>query len=95
MFPQIADSVCVGQSSSDKSDERVVLFLKMKSGFEFDSNLVTLVSNAIREKLSPRHVPAVILPVEDIPVSIYIYIYIHINIDISSYKAFIKTLSVY
>ena len=68
-FPQIADSVCVGQSNMDKSEERVVLFVKMKNDCDFDSNLVSLVSTAIREQLSPRHVPAVILPIEDIPVS--------------------------
>ena len=68
-FNQIEDSVCVGQSNADKSDERVVLFVKMKNGFSLDNNLLCLLSTAIREQLSPRHVPAIILPIEDIPVS--------------------------
>ena len=66
-FEEIADSVCVGQMSSCKTEERVLLFLKMKEGISFSESLVKRLNIAIREKLSPRHVPALTLPIEDIP----------------------------
>jgi acetoacetyl-CoA synthetase len=48
-------------------EERVVLFLKMKEGQEFTDQLKARLHTAIREQLSPRHVPAVTLPIGDIP----------------------------
>ncbi|XP_013064717.2 acetoacetyl-CoA synthetase-like [Biomphalaria glabrata] len=69
-FKEIQDSVCVGQKSKDGSDERVVLFLKMAPGSEFGSTVVESIKNHIRTYLSARHVPAVILPIADIPYTI-------------------------
>jgi len=69
-FKEISDSVCVGQRNESKSDERVILFLKLVEGNVFTNELTTSLKKAIREKLSPRHVPAVILPVEEIPYTI-------------------------
>lgn len=67
-FPQISDSVCVSQVNSKTCEERVVLFLKMAEGHEFNEKIVNLLKGVIREKLSPRHVPSLILPIMDIPV---------------------------
>ena len=69
-FAQIADSVCVSQTDASKTDERVILFLKLRDGERWTEELVSQVKSAIRESLSPRHVPALVLPVSDIPVSL-------------------------
>lgn len=50
------------------SDERVVLFLKMKPNCELSDALLAAIRTRIRNDLSARHVPAVILPIADIPV---------------------------
>jgi acetoacetyl-CoA synthetase len=64
-FPQIADSVAVGQSW--QQDIRVILFVKMNPGYELDENLKEQIKKAIRENTSSRHVPAKIIAVKDIP----------------------------
>lgn len=68
-FKEIQDSVCVSQRSKDGVDERVILFLKMAPGSEFGSTVVDSIKHHIRTYLSARHVPALILPIDDIPVS--------------------------
>ncbi|KAI1292330.1 Acetoacetyl-CoA synthetase [Halotydeus destructor] len=68
-FPCFQDTLCVSQTNT-KLDERVVLFVKMAASYEFSDSIVSNIKSAIREKLSPRHVPAVILPIEDIPYTI-------------------------
>lgn len=64
-FPEIQDSLAVGQKVG--VDERVVMFCKMADGKHLDSALINAIKARIRELLSPRHVPAVILPIADIP----------------------------
>lgn len=66
----VADSIVVGQKRPEDNDERVVLFLKMKEGCEFNKDLVDKIKVKIRTELSPRHVPAVILPIAEIPYTI-------------------------
>ena len=68
-FKEIQDSICVAQRKKDHSEERVVLFLKMAQGVPFTMDLVNNVKNCIRKYLTARHVPGLILPCEDIPVS--------------------------
>ena len=51
------------------SEERVILFLKMVSGEPSPDLLKSLVTT-IRTRLSARHVPALILPISDIPYTI-------------------------
>ena len=65
----IDDSICVGQQRSGEEHERVLLFLKLRKGHTLTSELEKSVRLAIREALSPRHVPAYVLAVGDIPVS--------------------------
>jgi len=64
-LPEIADSVVVGQDH--EGDVRVVLFVKLAAGVRFDAALADRIRAAIRSGASPRHVPAVIAPVADIP----------------------------
>lgn len=66
----IDDSLCIGQRRQHDKDERVLLFLKMRSGFKFTLELETAIKKAIRKGLSARHVPAYVFEVSDIPVSI-------------------------
>jgi len=62
---EIEDSVIVGQQWH--GDERVVLFVRLKTGTELDENLVKKIAANIRAGCSPRHVPAVVKAVNDIP----------------------------
>ncbi|KAJ3074420.1 hypothetical protein HDU98_011297 [Podochytrium sp. JEL0797] len=61
----VPDSLVVGQQFNN--DERVIMFCKMADGKEFDADLEKKIKSKIREALSARHVPAVILAVQDIP----------------------------
>lgn len=63
--PGIADAVAIGHKRD--GDERIVLFVRMNGGAECDSAFIRSVKDLIRQKLSPRHVPAVIQAVRDIP----------------------------
>jgi acetoacetyl-CoA synthetase len=64
-FPEVAEAVVIGQDWDN--DVRVVLFVRMAEGQTLDAALEARLRAAIREGCSPRHVPAVILPVADIP----------------------------
>ncbi|KAJ7451807.1 acetoacetyl-CoA synthetase [Mycena galericulata] len=66
----IGDSLCVGQRRPQDTDERVLLFLKMRPGCKLDARLVADIKSAIRKALSARHVPAFILEIEDIPYTV-------------------------
>lgn len=71
-FKEIADSLCIGQKCSDGNEERVILFLKMASDSNFNKDLIKRLQVEIRTQLSARHVPALILPISDIPVCYFI-----------------------
>ncbi|KAI8618916.1 hypothetical protein BC830DRAFT_1165801 [Chytriomyces sp. MP71] len=62
---EVSDSLVVGQPY--KGDERVLMFCKMAPGKEFNADIEKRIKSKIREELSARHVPAVILPITDIP----------------------------
>lgn len=68
--PSIKDSVCVSYLSKRTKDEKVVLFVKMADKNEFTQELNAKLKAMIRSALSARHVPSLIVPVQDIPVSI-------------------------
>ena len=61
----IQDSVVVGQNW--KNDVRVILFVKMVPGKELTDDLRDRIRKTIRANASPRHVPAKIIAVPDIP----------------------------
>lgn len=64
-IPQIQDSLAIGQNY--KGDQRIILFVQTKEGFVLDENLKKEIKKILRKNASPRHVPAIILPVSDIP----------------------------
>jgi acetoacetyl-CoA synthetase len=64
-FEEIAESVVVGQAW--ENDTRVVLFVKLQPDYTLDAALEKKLRDEIRAKASPRHVPAKILVVTDIP----------------------------
>ncbi|KAJ0416309.1 acetoacetyl-CoA synthetase [Aspergillus carlsbadensis] len=66
-FPEIEDSICIGQRREFDEDEAVLLFVVLKPGQSLSSELVRRVKNAIRERYSPRHVPKDIFDVSAIP----------------------------
>lgn len=64
-LPEVADSLAVGQDW--KGDQRVILFVKLASGYSLTEDLKEKIRKELREKASPRHVPALIIDVPDIP----------------------------
>jgi len=62
---EVADSVVVGQNW--KNDVRVILFVKMAEGFTLDEALKGKIRQTIRINASPRHVPAKVIAVNDVP----------------------------
>ncbi len=65
---EIADSIVVGQNW-DK-DVRVILFVKLWPGLDLTEELKNKIKKAIRDNTTPRHVPALILLVSDVPVTL-------------------------
>ena len=64
-IPEVLESVCVGQRMGD--DVRVVLFVVMQEGQILSEDIIANIKRSIRMGASPRHVPAVIKAVADIP----------------------------
>jgi acetoacetyl-CoA synthetase len=64
-LPEIAEALCIGQDW--QGDVRIVLFVRLAPGVVFDVGLADRVKAKIRAGASPRHVPAKIIPVQDIP----------------------------
>ena len=64
-LPEIEEALCIGQSW--EHDTRVVLFVRVAAGVEFNDALVFAVKAKIRTGASPRHVPAKVIQVTDIP----------------------------
>lgn len=65
IFPQIADSLVVGQQW--QNDERVILFVKMAPGERLTKDLEAQIRNTIKQNTTPRHIPAKIIEIKDIP----------------------------
>ena len=63
--PEVLDSVAVGQSWQD--DVRVVLFVVLRNGVALDETLAARIRGEIRANTTPRHVPAKVIQVVDIP----------------------------
>jgi acetoacetyl-CoA synthetase len=64
-IPEVLESLVIGQDW--QGDVRVVLFVKLKEGFSLTSELIDTIKRNIRTQTTPRHVPAKILQVADIP----------------------------
>jgi acetoacetyl-CoA synthetase len=65
---EVQDSLVIGQEWDN--DVRIILFVKLNEGVEFTETLVQKVRNVIRNNASPRHIPAKIIPVDDIPYTV-------------------------
>jgi acetoacetyl-CoA synthetase len=64
-MPEIAEALCIGQDFD--GDVRVVLFVRLAPGVKLDEDLEKTIRTRIRTGASPRHVPARIVAVADIP----------------------------
>ncbi len=62
---EVVESLVIGQEWDN--DTRVVLFVRLREGLELDDELEKRIRQRIREDASPRHVPAKIVQVTDIP----------------------------
>ena len=68
-FDDVLEALVIGQNVivDGASDVRVVLFVRMAAGAKLDDELKAAIAGAIRKGATPRHVPAFILEVADIP----------------------------
>jgi len=64
-LPEVLESVAVGQRW--QGDERVILFVRLREDTQLDDALRERIKQQIRANTTPRHVPAKILAVSDIP----------------------------
>jgi acetoacetyl-CoA synthetase len=62
---EVLESICVGQDW--EGDVRVVLFVRLRDGVELDDELRDRIRKTVRANATPRHVPAKIIAVPDIP----------------------------
>jgi len=62
---EVVESIAVGQNW--KEDQRVILFVVLKEGLTLDDDLAQRIRKTIRANATPRHVPAKILEVPEIP----------------------------
>lgn len=62
---EVMDSICIGQQY--KGDVRVVLFVVLRDGCQLDEALEQRIRQTIRSETTPRHVPAKIIAVAEIP----------------------------
>jgi acetoacetyl-CoA synthetase len=62
---EVKESIVIGQSWDN--DVRVVLFVVLSAELTLDDKLTKKIQNQVRANCTPRHVPAKILQVEDIP----------------------------
>jgi acetoacetyl-CoA synthetase len=64
-IPEVLESICIGQTFDN--DVRVVLFVRLREGMSLDDRLTDRIKRQIRTGASPRHVPAKIVQIADIP----------------------------
>jgi len=68
-MPEVVESIVIGQDwpPGEVGDVRVVLFVKLQEGRTLDNELADRIKACIRANTTPRHVPAKIVQVGDIP----------------------------
>ena len=64
-LPEVVESIVIGQDWDN--DVRVVLFVRLREGVKLDAALQDKIKKQIRANTTPRHVPAKIVQVADIP----------------------------
>jgi len=62
---EVVESIAIGQNWQD--DVRIVLFVLLRDGVELDDDLIARIKTTVRDNATPRHVPAKIVSVADIP----------------------------
>ena len=62
---EVVESLVIGQDW--QNDVRVVLFVRLRDGLTLTKDIVDRIRKQVREGATPRHVPALILQVQDIP----------------------------
>jgi acetoacetyl-CoA synthetase len=68
-LPEVVESIVIGQDwpPGNSGDVRVVLFVKLREELVLDDALEKRIKQVIKDNTTPRHVPAKILQVADIP----------------------------
>ncbi|HYQ91259.1 MAG TPA: acetoacetate--CoA ligase, partial [Candidatus Competibacteraceae bacterium] len=64
-LPEVVESLVIGQDWDN--DVRVVLFVRLREGLKLDDSLTQRIKEQIRHNTTPRHVPAKVVQVADIP----------------------------
>jgi acetoacetyl-CoA synthetase len=62
---EVVEALVIGQEWDD--DVRVVLFVRLRDGMDLDDALIDRIKKQIRTNCTPRHVPAKVVQVTDIP----------------------------
>ena len=62
---EVLEGLCIGQEW--QGDTRVVLFVKLREDAELTDELIQHIRSTIRAGTSPRHVPAKVIAVPDLP----------------------------
>jgi acetoacetyl-CoA synthetase len=63
--PEVVEALAIGQDWDN--DVRIVLFVRLRDGVRLDEDLMARIRQQVRQGASPRHVPAKIVQVKDIP----------------------------
>ena len=68
-MPEVVESLVIGQDwpPGEVGDVRVVLFVRLADGVTLDAALVERIRQQVRTNTTPRHVPAKVVQVSDIP----------------------------
>lgn len=68
-LPEVLESIVIGQAwpPTAPSDVRVVLFVRLLDGVQLDESLIRRICQTVRDNTTPRHVPAKVVQVSDIP----------------------------
>jgi acetoacetyl-CoA synthetase len=68
-MPEVVESIVIGQDwpPGEAGDVRVVLFVKLQEGAKLDAALTDRIKAQVRANTTPRHVPAKVVQVDDIP----------------------------
>src|SRR5581483_8923650 len=66
---EVVESLVIGQEwpPGEVGDVRIVLFVRLRDGLRLDPRLIDKIKQKIRVNTSPRHVPAKVVQVADIP----------------------------
>ncbi len=68
-LPEVVESLVIGQDwpPGEVGDVRVILFVRLDDGLTLDDALIDRIKQHVRANTTPRHVPAKVVQVTDIP----------------------------